>query len=259
MDKRLMTPQEYVNANVNAYPSLYASKNPKLRIMDQLFNVIGNGVRNFEDAITKTHDHKIEKPTEKYLDGSKLFYVYTEYKTINMGDRIRKFPIGRPIDEIISEEEKSKYPDALFIECGSRFNDDKFSPYPNFNEQYSLIWTDENALSIMSDEWKAAAHSYYSAMLDFFNNPKTVYNYHHAPPFHDEDKMKRKIEEQEKMFNAKRTDDMSDADFYEMVEREWEHPYNGNTREFIIDRWEKEHQRIIDFILKTLERIEKSS
>ena len=257
MDKRLMNPQEYVNANVNAYPSLYSGKNSTLRIMDQLFNVIGNGIRDFEDAITKTRNHKIRKPPKKYLDGSQLFYVYPEYDEVNIGTQVFKLSKGNPLDEMITEEEKVNYPSCHFISNGKYH--ETFVPYPNFKEEYSIVWTDENALSIMPDEWKAAAHEFYTSMLEFFKNEKICTMYHHAAPLHDEGDMLKKIETQERMFNVKRTDDMSDAEFHAMVEREWRHPYDGNTREFIISRWEKEHKRIIDFILKTLERIEKAS
>ena len=259
MDKRLMNPQEYVNANVNAYPSLYSGKNSTLRIMDQLFNVIGNGVDNFEHEITKTRKHKIRKPPKKFLDGSELFYVYPECNETVICGHILKTPKGDPLDEMITEEEKVKYPNRFFLSNGKIGKNDHYIPYPNFTENYSVIWWDENALSIMSTEWKAAVHEFYTSMLEFFKNEKICTKYHHAAPLHDEGDMLKRIESQERMFNAKRTDDMSDAEFHAMIEKEWRHPYDGNTREFIISRWEKEHKRIIDFILKTLERIEKAS
>lgn len=257
MDKRLMTPQEYVNANVNEYPSLYASKNPKLRIMDQLFNVIGNGVVDFEEAIEYSHKYNVQEPAKKYLDGSDLFFVYPGYSEINIGTKVLKMPKGNPLIEMITEEEKVNYPNCFFLKC-SKINDDPFVPYPNFLEKYSVIWSDANALSIMSAEWKAAAFDYYKTALEFFKNPQICTKYHSAAPLHDEGEMVKRINSQESYFNAKRNDKMSDAEFHAMIEKEWQHPYNGNTREFIITRWEKEHQRIIDFILKTLERIEES-
>ena len=177
MDKRLMTPQEYVNAHVNEYPSLYASKNPKLRIMDQLFNVIGNGVVDFEDAITYSHKYNVNEPQKKYLDGSDLFYVYPEYEEIIVGNQVLKMPKGVSLDDIISEEEQANYPNHYFMKIRKSDGDDPFIPYPNFLEKYSVIWSDANALSSMSDEWKAAAFDFYKTMLEFFQNPKHNTNY----------------------------------------------------------------------------------
>ena len=50
---KLLSPTKAVNLWINSYPSRYASDDrelSKLRVYDQIFNVIGNGIRDTDEV-----------------------------------------------------------------------------------------------------------------------------------------------------------------------------------------------------------------
>jgi hypothetical protein len=80
-----LSPDEYFNGSMHAFPFLYASKSEqlsRLKVFDQLFNTLGNGVVAFDMAIRKESpspalfgtEPNFSKPAPHLFDSTALFY-----------------------------------------------------------------------------------------------------------------------------------------------------------------------------------------
>ena len=89
MAKMFTDPDDYVLSRVNAYPCLYASdsfENTKLLVLDQLLNVIGNGVRDAHELRRELRWHEFDRERGLRLcSGEPVAWGYMRLKTGAMG------------------------------------------------------------------------------------------------------------------------------------------------------------------------------
>lgn len=234
------TVKQYVHHNVANYHILFASSSydvSKFSVFDQLLNVIGNGIRSNENLI--------EHLNIEIVDATRFFkepVTTGYYKLIDYGSGYFHADIsGESVTCFISE--KNQYPEVkrwVDYELKEEFK----MPYPNFTKEYSLVWRCPEFLNLDS-EWKESAIWFYKKAREIISNREKEYSY--AFPLETELKNKNTIDNQIAMFGNRTNEEVS---------RDWQHPYDGDIVKFLTTRWQKEKQRIFDFIDETIEMLE---
>lgn len=259
-----MTPEQYVNYNINTYPSLYVMPTRKLselRILDQTFNTIGNGIDNI-DGFLKDIDTKragtsdYTSVLEKYNGEHDLFYAYTELETHEYGGIEVTFPKhDSSLDGVFTREEVANMPEAKHMTPAYKTADKEdhaFNPYPNFEKKYSIVW--DGDINELDDEWIDAAIGFYKDCKDFFLSEDSN-RYHYAFPKANK-RVEDHIRDQEKFFEKYKESSSSVEEFHAKVSENWETPYDGDTYKFLELRWANEKERILEFIDETIDMLE---
>lgn len=259
----IMTAEQAFNVAMNQYPSLYSSpsvKQSKLKYYDQIFNVVGNGYIDFEDfikshTVNKNNEKLINSYPNKYIGKTPLFYAYIkveEHSGYKMGVR-EGSPPG-----IYTKEELKNMPEVVHTVRANGHNllDEQkgFVPYPNFEKEYSMVWKMD--MEKLDRSWREESLFYYKEMKKFFKGDDAPY---YSDAVHKEDWEKEQaVKNYEKNFARYKEPGMSQDDFYAKISKEYELEYNGNTMDFIQRRWDKELNRINEFIDETISKIEQS-
>lgn len=251
MAKKLMSPEEYFHSNVYEYPTLYAHKNEKyakLKVFDQLFNNIGNGIN--DELLEHLILPKIKNLKKKAIEYIKfpLYEGYKKYTLIND----RKIPEGDYI--VVTEKDKINHPEIVLWE-ELTFIDNNFKtinydtvvwrPYPNFQKRYSLVW-ETPEFNTLSLEWFETAIWFYEQCDIFFKNHSSYY--HSAYPSNDTKSDNRRIRELQEWKEKKYSSDKEFSDAYGVE-------YTGDMIDFVNRKWLKEKQRCEDMIKETLEML----
>lgn len=265
-NEQIMTAEQAFNYAMNKYPSLYATSNiqdSKYIYYDHIFNTIGNGYRNtkeflIEHTINKENEHLLNSFPEKYISDQPLYYAYTKTKKFadfEMGDSDSVLPgiyTEKEINEMEGVVKCFVQANAPIIEDEDYQYDERLIPYPNFSKEYSMVWKMD--LSLLDDSWKFAALEFYTRAKDFFNS-EFSHLYHNAAPKTDW-KMEEVMELYDKNFARYKKEGMSESDWHQVISKEYEQNYNGNTKDFIVKRWEVEELRIKGFIDETIEKLQ---
>lgn len=235
--------EDFFKKTVCSYPSLYANNDirvSKMKVLDQLLNTVGNGIRDDEELIEYLNEYK--------KIGSSDFDRYLTEKTYTGYTRLEEpFEPGEKqypdINSVVSygtlENDRYKYPEVILWRK-NRING--FTPYPNFQEEYSLVYTCPVFFSLGKD-WIEAAIFFYTACQQWFvNNEKS---YHYAFPTNNKKADERLVKELEETFKK--------YDSFEAISLDYNTQYNGDVPKFLVLRWEKELTRINSFLFKTIE------
>lgn len=256
---KLMNPTKTVNFMINTYPTLYASSGmeiARLRVYNQIFNTIGNGIRNSIEFANHLRARRkgVQKPLAKYLSGERLYYGYTETEDFVSGTHKVSMPKhGTSLGEVFAEAEKMDHPEVKYWVGFDVAN--KFVPYPNFKREYSIVWNIDT--SLLTNEWITEIIWFYRKCEEFFDGP-TAHEYHLALPANPK-KLEARIKEQEKSFERYKKENMSTADYWNVITENWKCEYRGDTLDFLQRRWQKEHERIRAFITETIEMLNEVS
>jgi hypothetical protein len=256
MSTKLMSAEQAVNLMINLYPSLYYApslERVQMHVFDQIFNVIGNGIRDTaefvqEFTITKDNQPYLDSVPQKYLSGEPLFHAYTESE-IRFGDR--ESPVFESgIDGLFTSEELTQMPQVKITRL-AREKQDFFVPYPNFKEEYSLVWRVD--LNKFDESWFNAATFYYENAKKFFHS-QHVHHYHGAFPI-DKVQADNLIDSYEKNFKRYRTEGMTETEYHQAITKAYGLEYEGDTEDFVRRRWVVELARIELFIDTTLDKL----
>lgn len=257
---KLMTAEQAFNMSMNIYPILYSAKtieDARFKFFDHIFNTIGNGNNTLEDfkanfTINSSNQHLIDSFPSKYITSQPLYTCYTKIK-----DTVGGFHIPDQHSALLgiyTKEEIQKMPEVKsYIQANDVKNDDiLFIPYPNFQKEYSMIWRYD--LTKIDESWFKAAKEYYLHAKEFFHSD-LVNLYHNAAPI-DEKEMQKSIQEYEFFFQKYKKENVTQEEYYQTISKNYNHFYDGDTKKFIQERWNKEKNRILNFIDETLEKIE---
>lgn len=259
MSTKLMNAEQAVNLSINRYPSLYYApslERAKMHVFDQIFNVIGNGIRDTQEFLNEFTINKDNKPyldnlPAKYVSGEPLFYAYSETENL-YGDKLSP-NFDSEIQGLFTQSELEQMTDVK-ITREAKPKRDFFVPYPNFQEQYSLVWRVD--LNTFDDSWFKAALFYYENAKEFFHS-EHVHHYHGAFP-KDKVQADNLIESYEKNFNKYRTEGMTEAQYHQAITKAYELEYEGDTEDFVRRRWVVELARIELFIDTTLDKLNRA-
>ncbi len=237
MAKKLFTPDDYVLARVDQFPALYAAESfeqAKLRVYDQLFNVIGNGIRDTAELRQDMQERPFNRDrATRFCNGAQACWGY--YDAQDFGD---DFKIGRGESITAGDWEKDHHPDIVFwMDSGYC----KWNPYPNFKKQYSIIWK-ADFRKVAGDDWVKEAVWYYGKCREWFAANSN--QYHGAYPTGDQRKDTRYLDE---MITAR---DRYESD--EAFSKAYGHEYTGDMHDFMTRRSEKTKADVIAFIDETI-------
>lgn len=244
----MITPKQYVLAKVAEYPTLYADSSYEksaFRVFDQLFNVIGNGIRNHEELIQEFDVTPVDElNVRKYFTGEPLYWGYEETRDIGDGLVI---PDTNKYENIIAlESEKHLYPNVkLWVKSNGKDEYPDFRvPYPNFEEQYSIVHRTQ--FFEFGEEWIGAAIWFYEQCNTFFDE-KSEY-YHYAYPSHNkkqDERLVRDLSERFRMYSS-----------YEEISKAYGVEFYGDIDDFARRRWQEELKDIRLFINKTINMLD---
>ena len=79
---KLYTPEQYILKSASRYPTLFVGNdynNTKFRVLDQLLNVNGNGIRNDKELLEHLEYHEFDEvDAARYTTGEPVYYGYYE-------------------------------------------------------------------------------------------------------------------------------------------------------------------------------------
>lgn len=252
-EKNILAPFDFIIRKVNAHPSLYASPSydeTKFRILDHVLNTIGNGcyMESFEgDPVT---DLEIAK-AKKWFHCERAAYGYM--KTRKLGDSSFEMPEGEPI--VVREDEMKDHPEIVYwVDFDAS---EERNPYPNFMKEYSAVWNNRDIIfEELGPQWAKVAGWYYNRCRDYFMDSEKVKSYYGAFPNKDQEENEQRLASYLKLISSTEkyptNDDISKAYECEFI---GDRTNIDDVSAFATRRWEKEHQRILDFIYETLARV----
>jgi hypothetical protein len=235
---KVYTPREYVLLSVGTYPTLCSAPTfdeVALKVFEQLFNVIGNGIRDHEELLEHiAHVEGSDFVTgEKFITSETLMSGYEKTRIIG-----KDFEIADGYASVhCLESEMGQHPEIKKWIDSRRY---PWHPYPNYKEEYSIVY--RSNFKELGNEWIDAAIWYYEQAQEYM---KTIPNgYHGAYPTGDAKEDARLIKGYEEFMDKYKTNAEVSAAYG--VE------YNGNLEEMVAARWKKEHARINEFITNTI-------
>ena len=157
----IITPEQYIDFATYNYPVLYAStsyEQSKLKVLDHLFNVIGNGI-NETEFYTKPLTKLQTLETQKWYSVDK---VWSGYKRVCITDLSFVFPDYSHLP-IYAVEPNDCEEVKLWRESDVSY---KFEPYPNFKKEYSLVWKYD--MKTFGNEWIEIAIWFYEKCKEWF-------------------------------------------------------------------------------------------
>lgn len=234
---KLLSPNEYITRSIISYPTLYLKydfEQSKMAVLGHMFNTIGSGTHDFINTIT---GKPLDFNTIKDFFGDVPVYQY------------EKNGQSKLVTHLTDEQENFVYPIEKDI---NHFH----NPYPNFQKQYSLVYSSN--YSLMDNEWKQAALDFYLYCKDFFNNPERSKTYHYSFEFDSFDNL-----------SSQQKNDIQDLKqrihnlSVEKISKDYGTPFVGSPNNdhdianFLQNRWFKEKEKIHQFLNNTISMLEK--
>lgn len=236
-EKFLLTPDQCVKRAICQHPTLFAKNSfeeSKFAVLDQLLNVIGNGIRDDEELDEQVFVEKVPdfSDYEKYIK-EEIFYGYEKVRSIEGTDIL--IPEGDSITCV--ESDKHLYPNVKKWIHAKKVNEK--APYPNFDEKYSTVYRTD--FSRLGDNWIEAAIWFYEEAKSRLEKYES--SYHYAYPCKTERETVNRKADQLKYFGDRTNEEIS---------RDWGYPYDGDIEKFLVGKWQKEKSRIFEFIDSTI-------
>lgn len=229
-------PNDYVLAMAARFPTLYSGANVeevKVKVLDQLLNVIGNGIRDHDELMTSLERIEFDRDRAiKVCNGEPVWYGY--FKTRKFF-RDEAFPDGDPVR--VLESEKVQYLDVVLWQESRCF---PWNPYPNFEKKYSTVW--QTQFKELGTDWCEAAIWFYTQAREWLKENES--HYHYAYPCANAGKTDKFLNDMIERRNKYESD--------EAFSQAYEHPYNGDMHQFLVSKWQKERDRIMEFIDETI-------
>lgn len=230
----MLTAENYIYSCIAQWPTLYAANSfdeAKMKVMNHLLNVIGNGIRDNEELAEHLNGYEQgQTPQDKYRA---LKFIEEDFYS-GCSEDWEQF-----VDSLEEELEtnKIKYPQMKWRKYDN-IRKYSFNPYPNFQKEYSLIYNCSDYLKL-DKSWILVAIEYYQNCLIRFQEDQK--DYHSRWPSENPEKTKKDFLSH---FGNKTN---------EQISKDYEFPFDGDLDKFLTGRWQKEKARIIIFIEETIQ------
>lgn len=233
---------------IKEFPTLYQGKSyneSKMKVLDYLLNVIGNGIRDndeLREELSKI-DHSVEMcDIRDIVSGEKIYTGYAEVKDYGEGGFSYTMPVLDSAICSVPESKKHNYPEVIY------WSESYYHPhelYPNFQEKYSTIYICPSYFDI-DDSFIEGAIEFYKYALQWLKDNES--KYHYAFPKQSEEESQEIV----KSFSKK----LSSYDCKDSVSEAYGCEFTGDVYDFLVSRWQKEKNRIIDFINQSISKLE---
>lgn len=254
MEKRVLSPHEFIVRAVNAHPSLYAAPTydeVKFRILDHVLNTIGNGI--YMETFTDVPVSDTEIATaQKWFNCSRAAYGYTKIETFSDDDGY-SWRIGRGDPEcVVREDEKDQFPNiAHWVDFDCNKSRD---PYPNFSKKYSPVWNNRDIkFEQLGADWAEAAVWFYNKCYEYFLDTEQVKSYHSSFPKRTEQETKNAIADYRRFMNIDRYPTNADITTVYGCEFTGDRGNDEDMAKFMTLLWKQELQKILSFLDETIE------
>lgn len=227
---------DYLNRCITKHPTLFASSSlhiAHLKVLDQLLNVIGNGIRDDEDLVLDIESLNDVSTPENMAEfaSSDFFWGYTT----------TDFDASSSI--VVCEQDKDKYPHIVhWVHSGKS----PFKPYPNFDKQYSIVWRCPHFF-VLGKDWIEWALVFYNECRRWFHTSDI--HYHYAFPTGSEHTTSYRLKSFEKYIEKYNNDHDAISEAYNLE-------YAGDNYDFLCRSWRKERKKIHIFLYETLTMLE---
>lgn len=248
---KFYNPEDYILSRIAAFPSLYCSDSyeaSKIKVLDQLLNVIGNGIRDTEELDEEMKFRKLDRDRAlRICNGEPVYYGYFDAEDFGDG-----FKMGRGESITALESEQSNHPTVVYwMEASNTSKRNRFlgeeyrwSPYPNFQKKYSTVW--QTDFKKLGSEWAKEVVWFYTKCQEYFAGDCS--NYHGAFPSNIPTKDDKLIQDMLGYREKYKTDkEFSDMYLGSGV------VYAGDMRAFLVDRWAATRANIDQFIVETIQ------
>lgn len=262
IDYPLMSLEEYIYNTISKYPTLYANKDfeiSKFNVLDHFLNTISSGFdkdEDFFDTLSKKENIDIEKIKRLCIESS--YTGFSKVDSINLETRVLNTPVqSSKIVENIFEEDKDKYPNVIYWQKNDPTKEfdlqdimnqrkglkieSKFSPYPNFQKEYSLVWINKDLLNNLDNEWIEGFKWFYEKSLESID--KGCFKDHSEFPTGSTKEDSNRIKQFENIIKN---------ESFKKVSRDYGMEYNGNVEEFLTNQWLKTKDEYKTFINETI-------
>lgn len=247
---KFFQPEDYILSRIAAYPSLYGSNSydeSRIKVLDQLLNVIGNGIRDDEELADdlKAFTYDRERAVKAY-SGEPVYYGYYQTRELIPGCFI-----GEGDSISVLESEKDAQPDIVYWMQAKDTNfraerlgiKNTWKPYPNFDKKYSTLYTTN--IRDYGPEWQTEILWFYTKCLEYFNGDCS--NYHSAFPNQTIHQTQQSIDSIKKFTEKYAT--------FEEITEAYGVEFKGDYGQFLVDRWAKEKTKIFEFINNTISEL----
>lgn len=243
-EKIISIEQAYFEA-MNTYPTLYCGKNKKesiLKFYDHIFNCIGNGYNTkelFFNHFSFENNLHYSVFDEKYINSEDLFVVFDKEQGI--------------LDDYFTSKEIDSLNKNLFEYMPLEQSD--FVPYPNFQKKYSTLFRKE-IQPLLNESWLTAMKFFYKECKEFFNSER-IHDYHYYfPRAEDNNKWKKIINDYSKSFKKYEDGSKNNEEVYDKISKAYELQYNGDIKQFIINRGNLNKKENLNFIEEAFSEID---
>ena len=248
-----MTPSvnEYINASIKYHPSLYAGRGTsrvqaEMKVMNQLLNVIGNGIRDNHELAEHLGPHESfsDSDVKKYLVDD-IYVGYEKVKIWGEGtDHEWTFPDGDSLC-YVPDRERDQWPTVKYWMKSSVY---PFNPYPNFDEKYSTIYQCPDYLKL-GDDWIEKAIEFYIYCRQWIVDNEG--DYHGAYPCTEDTDSKKRIEDFKRFADKYETyEEITEA--YGKHSGDYRCEFTGDWDDFLRKLWARNKADIMEFIDGTL-------
>lgn len=253
MEKRVLSPHEFIVRAVNAHPSLYAAPTygeVKFRVLDHVLNTIGNGIymETFTDVPVSDTEIAI---AQKWFTCRRAAYGYQQVKEITDGEYSFKMPVGDSAC-VVTLDEKDQFPNiAHWVE----FDCSKpREPYPNFAKRFSAVWNNRDIkFEQLGAEWAEAAGWFYNKCYEYFLDTERVKTYHSSFPKQTEQETKNAIADYRRFMSIDRYPTNAAITAAYGCEFTGDRGNDEDIAKFMTLLWEQELQKILSFLDETIE------
>jgi hypothetical protein len=245
---KILNPNDFYSVYLENHLSYYGMysdfKNAKLALLDHIFNVIGNGIRDTDEFINfiSSNEKSFNLKHTISLYEKKFYSGFDSNSDIDVNkatddELVDFFSRTDNFHHRICENDLHLYKDVKVWEEDTKKI--KRNPYPNFSKKYSIIYNlNFDLLGEQKEYWINEAITFYKDCIVYLNSEESMYH-SNAYPTDDKAKDEAVISSFKKALDKYETN--------EDASKAYEQDYNGNVEEFVIVRWEKNKKEWMAF------------
>lgn len=251
---------------INTFPTLFADKSyedAEFKVLEQIFNVIGNGIGTPEDLVEKFSVAALPPSPVKVnpllvsesVNSEDILLGYDAVAT--SGPMKGSAPMGAKVVAVVRASDKvankdaNKYSDvACWIKLRPIV---KSSLYPNFQKEYSTYHQiGEEGRGMLPKSWIQAAQRFYTKCSNMLEaSPAVSFEKFGVFPTGDVEVDRSHVEAMRKRLETYRKPGDNEEVFNRRITEAYCVKYDGNVHDLLCEMWKKRKAETIAFLEET--------